>query len=227
MKNCGNVLIFSQKPLCKEFSKAAEWDTKPGPYPRIQTRQKSGSMNWIKSDANRSGFGNFMRTPDSHRIRTVPYGFPPPDPMGPNQNACVKGTFLRHWWHEIPHPIFHGHWYFRVGPVFLKHHFSQNRYGMDGLQFKPVHTVWGRRRNALWIPEVNKCLPIDLSDSSVKRKVMWDQRLKRQHFDPSCWHFTRDWPQVYPETFWVNSQCRHLTKIFFLYTFGIFFSDHL
>jgi hypothetical protein len=32
------------------------------------------------------------------------------------------------------------------GPVFPKH-VSLNGYGMDGTQFSPAHTVWGRCRN--------------------------------------------------------------------------------
>jgi hypothetical protein len=44
-----------------------------------------------------SGFRNFMRTPDSHRIRTVRYGPPPPDLIGLELLLYVRVTrHLRH-----------------------------------------------------------------------------------------------------------------------------------
>jgi hypothetical protein len=55
----------------------------------------SGSANHTKLNANAfgSGFLNpdsriFMQTPDSHRIRTIRYGPPPPDPIGLELLLC-------------------------------------------------------------------------------------------------------------------------------------------
>jgi hypothetical protein len=41
---------------------------------------------WIRIPE--SGFKLFMRTPDSHRIRTIQYGPPPPDPIGLELLLC-------------------------------------------------------------------------------------------------------------------------------------------
>ena len=65
----------------------------------------SGSANHTKLDANASGSGFlnpdsgiFMRTPDSHRIRTVRYGSPPPDPIGLSSHVFVRvpGIWITH-----------------------------------------------------------------------------------------------------------------------------------
>jgi hypothetical protein len=55
----------------------------------IWIRTWSGSANHTKLNANASGSGFlnpdsgiFMLTPDSHRIRTIRYGPPPPDLIG-------------------------------------------------------------------------------------------------------------------------------------------------
>jgi hypothetical protein len=37
-----------------------------------------------------SGFGNFYADPDSHRIRTVRYGSPPPDPIRLSSRVFVR-----------------------------------------------------------------------------------------------------------------------------------------
>jgi hypothetical protein len=70
----------------------------------MQNATDSGSghgldpRNHTKTNANAygSGFLNsdqriFMRTPDSHRIRTIRYGPPPPDPVGLELFLC-KGN---------------------------------------------------------------------------------------------------------------------------------------
>jgi hypothetical protein len=97
----------------KNFLKAVGWDRNPDPDPRIRIHKKkssicrmqiipdrtwSGSAYCTGSNANAYGFGFpspdsriFMRTPDSHRVCTVWYGPPPPDPVGLQQFFC-KGT---------------------------------------------------------------------------------------------------------------------------------------
>ncbi len=65
----------------------------------------SGSANHTKLNANASGSGFlnpesgiFMRTPDSHRIRTIRYGPPPPDLIGlePLLYIRVPGILIIH-----------------------------------------------------------------------------------------------------------------------------------
>ncbi len=102
------------KDRSKIFLKAVEWDANPDPDPRIWIHQKkksskakckqfrirtwSGSANCTKSNANAYEFEFlnpdsriFMWNPDSHRVRTVGYGPPPPDPIGLQRFLC-KGT---------------------------------------------------------------------------------------------------------------------------------------
>ncbi len=62
----------------------------------------SGSTNHTKTNANAygSGFLNpdsriFMRTQDSHRIRTTRYGSPPPDPIGLELFLCKGNSASR------------------------------------------------------------------------------------------------------------------------------------
>ena len=64
------------------------------PDPDVVRIRESTKLN---ANASGSGFlnpdsGIFMRTPDSHRIRTVLYGFPPPDPIGLDLLMFCKGT---------------------------------------------------------------------------------------------------------------------------------------
>jgi hypothetical protein len=81
--------------------------------------------NFTKSNANAYGFGFpspdsriFMRTPDSHRARTVRYSPPPPDPVGLQHFLC-KGTY--HLGHLVVarnaiSRVIPGPWYYRAGP---------------------------------------------------------------------------------------------------------------
>ncbi len=86
----GSVKKFIKTEKCKWF----------------RIRMWSGSANHTKLNANASGFGflnpdsgNFMRTPDSHWVRTVRYGPPPPDLIGLEPLLYVRVTrHLDHPW---------------------------------------------------------------------------------------------------------------------------------
>jgi hypothetical protein len=160
-----------------------------------------------------------MRTPDSHRIRTVGYGSPPPDPIEPQTSCMCEGYILRHWWHEIPHSEFSWITVFLCESGLPQTPFIPWTSTVWMVQqYSPAHTIWGRCRNAFWMPTVNECRQIDPSDSSDS------QRLKRWHSDPSCRHFyerlTVDLPRKILGKFIVKIFNQH----FFL---SIFFSAFL
>ncbi len=86
----GSVKKFIKTAKCKWF----------------RIRMWSGSANHTKLNANASGSGFlnpdsgiFMRTPDSHRIRTIRYGPPPPDLIRLELLMYVRVTWhLDHLW---------------------------------------------------------------------------------------------------------------------------------
>ena len=99
--------VFLLKISCWNFSKAVRCDANLDPDPWVRIRKKihqnrkckwfrirtwSGSANHTKLNANASGSGFlnpdsgiFMRTPDSHRIRTVGT-----DPLLRIQSGCIN-----------------------------------------------------------------------------------------------------------------------------------------
>jgi hypothetical protein len=97
--------------MFKNLSKAVRCDANPDPDPRIRIRTKIHQNHELQmipdpdvfriresyQTESGSGFlnpdsGIFMRTPDSHRIRTVRYGPPPPDLIGLELLMYVKVT---------------------------------------------------------------------------------------------------------------------------------------
>ncbi len=86
----GSVKKFIRTGKCKWF--------------RIRTWSGSGNRTKLSANASGSGFlnpdsGIFMQTPDSHRIRTIRYGPPPPDLIGLEPLLYVRVTrHLDHPW---------------------------------------------------------------------------------------------------------------------------------
>ncbi len=129
----------------------------------------SGSANWTKSNANGSGFGFpdsdsriYKPTTDSHRIRNVPYGSPPPDLIELQIVFMCEGyNFKASGGHEILYHIlnFCGKRYFTwvCLPQTPPFYGPLNMYGIDDLSIQPGPCIWGRHQNAFWMPVVNKC----------------------------------------------------------------------
>ncbi len=86
----GSVKKFIKTEKCKWF--------------RIRTWSESANHTKLNANASGSGFlnpdsGIFMRTPDSHRVRTLRYGLPPPDLIGLEPLLYVRVTrHLDHPW---------------------------------------------------------------------------------------------------------------------------------
>jgi hypothetical protein len=90
-----------------------------------------------------------MRTPDSHRIRTVRYGSPPPDPVGLQTIFMCERHLVDPEYHILSFPR---KTVFRVGldspPRY--HHFCGplNGYGLDGYNSSLLRPFGGNHQNA-------------------------------------------------------------------------------
>ncbi len=138
-----------------------------------------------------------MRTPDSHRIRTIRYRSPPPDPVG-LQTICVCKGYLNSkgiWWaRNTIFRVIPGPWYFRVGPGPE----STNILPFHGIPWKYTDWVvmptqagpcfWGYTRmprclSGQWMPLSPRF--VRTSDEIRNWRHLWD---------PLFDIYTRDWP---------------------------------
>jgi hypothetical protein len=158
-----------------------------------------------------------MRTPDLHRIHTVRYGSPPPDPCSwaANNLHVWKVPILRHLVDPKHHILSYcGKLYFpwvQIRPI-PPFYGSLNGYELDDDVDSSRLTPFGGFTRMPECLLVNKCL---WSEICHIRQI--HMRLEIEDNIHMCYAdiYTRDWPSESSSYFWANLQCRYFNHQFF------------
>ncbi len=158
----------------------------------------------------------FMRTPDSHRIRTVQYGSTPPVPIGPFSCVCKGNRHLDHPWgtgyampvtgpnanqvrQDPPNPLV----YYQL--TMLAYHYHCGNSPEPSLSGRSSMSAWlgglgGFIRKGVWMP--GQCSMLICLCSETDKKYSDKQIITEIHFR----NLTHSWEK---------SQCKKYLSYYF------------